>query len=39
MYFVITSLSNVVAIRDQVLEEEAGGDSIARETIQPRKAV
>ncbi|WP_457759068.1 hypothetical protein [Candidatus Nitrosopumilus sp. bin_32a] len=39
MGFVTTYLVNVTVIRDQVLEEEIGRDSIVRKTIQPRNAV
>jgi len=39
MGFVTIYLVNVTVIRDQVLEEEIGRDSIVRKTIQPRNAV
>ena len=39
MDFVMMSPANVTAIRDQVLEEETGRDSIARKTIQSRNAI
>ncbi len=33
------SLVNVTVIKDQVLEEGTGGDSIARKTIQTRHVI
>ena len=33
------NLVNVTVMRDQVLEEEIGRDSIARKAIQPRNAL
>jgi len=33
------NLVNVTAMKDQVLEEGTGRDSIARKTIQPRNAL
>ena len=39
MDFVMTSPANVIAIKDQVLEEEIRRDNIARKTIQSRNAV
>jgi hypothetical protein len=39
MDFVMMNLVNVTVMRDQVLEEEIGRDSIARKTIQPRNAL
>ncbi len=35
----MTYLVNVTVMRDQVLEEEIGKDSIARKTIQTRHAI
>jgi hypothetical protein len=39
MDFVMMFPANVTAMRDQVLEEVTGRDSIARKTIQSRDAV
>ena len=39
MDFVMMFPANVTAMRDQVLEEVIGRDSIARKTIQPRDAI
>ena len=39
MDFVMMNLVNVTVMRDQVLEEETGRDSIARKTIQTRYAI
>jgi hypothetical protein len=39
MDFVMMNLVNVTVMRDQVLEEEIGRDSIVRKTIQPRNAL
>jgi hypothetical protein len=37
--FVMIYLVNVIVMRDQVLEEEIGRDSIARKTIQYRQCL
>ena len=39
MGFVMMNLVNVTVMRDQVLEEGIGKDSIARKTIQSRDVV